>query len=507
IGIVAVSYGTNSARVEACTKGITRLDKAKPIPGHKVFVEAVAEEDQPMFDYLKDKGWEYIQVPLGANCKHLFQKEMLWTIGARVMFEHEGIDRCVFTDADCAFHDNSWAFIISRDLDRYGFVQPYRGMAYSGQKVPVEIIPSAGYFKATGRTGKMTQPGGAFACTKEFFQNILKNRWPYNPVGSGDVLFWLYLYGHVPGQELLNCATYVEQKKYPDMKVGYSRLLLNHYFHGNMGDRMYSTRHYIAVRCLTGNETQINEHGLLEWTDTLDGKLMKDAMEKLKKGTDSYLQVNRAFTSKDTKTMLKKVAGKYYGYIDTAHPLYIVTIYRPSVTTPDKIKKLRDQLIKTVNVPFKFCVISETQEDFGPCEFIQAEVTAEECPDNWMWMMAFQDFAPEGASVLYLDPTVKLKGSCMMLPCRRHEFCMTRHDGHWDTKIMYFYASSCKAIFSGYRLSSRTNSYTSFDYLFSRPVDYLIAHLVDISQPIRDVMFHVDYNYGDTTNEIFNFIL
>ena len=488
IGVIAVSYGTNAARVEACTKGIARLDKAKPIPGYKVFVEAIAAEDRPMFDYLQEKGWDYIQIPLSENSKYLFQKEMLWTIGARHIFEQEGIDRCVFVDADCAFHDNSWPYIISKDLDRYGYVQPYRGMAYSGQKVPVEIIPSAGYFKATGRTGKMTQPGGAFACTKQFFQNILKNRWPYNPVGSGDVLFWLYLYGHVPGQELLNCAT--------------SKLLLNHYFHGNMGDRMYSTRHYVAVRCLTGNETKINEHGLLEWTDTPEGKLMREAMEKLKRGTDSYLQVNRAFGNKDTKTMLKKVAAKYYGYIDTAHPLYIVTVCK-SDTTGIKIRNLRDQLIKTIMVPFKMVVVSDRDDDYGPCEVVKPPFPV---PDNWSWVLSFSAVTTPGASVLYLDPDVKLKGSCMLIPCKSSEFCLARDGGHWDTKVMYF-SSNSSNLTTLFAMFAHNPAYTNIDYWFSRPVDFLIGELTAISKVIRDALFHVDYHYGDTPNEVFNFIL
>ena len=83
IGIVAVSYGTNQARVEACMQGLARLDHASPKPGYKVFVEAVEENGQPIFSYLKEKGWDYIQVPYPEKAHNLFQKEMLWTIGAK----------------------------------------------------------------------------------------------------------------------------------------------------------------------------------------------------------------------------------------------------------------------------------------------------------------------------------------------------------------------------------------------------------------------------------------
>ena len=505
IGVVAVSYGTNSARVEACMQGLARLDHANPKPGYKVFVEAVEENGQPIFTYLKEKGWDYIQVPYPEKAHNLFQKEMLWTIGARHIFDQPKIDRCVFIDADCAFHDNSWPYIINRDLNSIGFVQPYIGMAYSGQKNPAEIILSAGYLYAMNKKQRLPQPGGAFACTKAFFYEILKGRWPYNPVGSGDVLFWLYMYGYVPGQYLLNCATYVTQKKHPNYRVGYSRLLLNHYYHGTMGDRMYSTRHYVAVRCLTGNETRINEDGLLEWTDTPEGQLMQEAMKRLRKGTDSYVKVGRVFSNKDTKTMLKKVAISQYGVVDTAHPLYITTVYRPGKHTPGQIRKLREDLVKTVQVPFKFVVISDTQEDFKANEIVPLELTEDQCPDRWKFMLAFKKEYEPNASVLYLDPSIQVRGSCLVLPCKDTEFCLARIDGKWDPRIMYF--RNVVDIYPTYKTYVTNPGPTNLDYLYSDPVNYLISDMLHRDKVIRDVLFHVDYEKSPSQNDLFNFVV
>ena len=490
MALIVVSYGYDPLRFKAAQRALNRLDRANPKPGKKIFLEA--SKDTLHFEYLKRAGWEYHSFQLSDQSEGIFQKEPLWTIGTKLAFQDKSINKVVLIDADCAFHDNSWPYLINKSLSQYEFVQPFAAILYSEQKDYNETVPSIAYCIHTNQVHWLAVPGGAYACTRSFFFDILGGSWPTNAVGSGDDEFWKYLYGHTPIVSNQEMKALAPVGKFYNFKVGYTVLLLNHYYHGPMSNRMYCTRQYISNRCIDGSETTYRKDGILEWSDTVNGRIMQKSMAELKRNTNAYLQVSRKFTTSDTKTMFKKICQNDLGKIDGAHPLLIVTTYRKyGVYTQDQIRKLKESIQHTFKCPYTFKVVTDTKYAYPEDEMIYCDIPSRLIPPGYEWIMATSVEVPSNTSILYLDPGVKLVGTCDMIPVSDKEVYLARNGRTWSTKIIYF--RSLLSLYAEFKDDMRHKEYEP-GRLYPDPASYFIHALTELTAyNLRDVLFHIDY--------------
>lgn len=507
--LVVVSYGTDAIRFNASSKALERLSHANPRPAIMLFVEAVLVGTEPQFSYLKNKGWEYLQLPLTSDSAGLFQKERLWSIGANKVFQDPKITQCVFIDSDTAFHDNSWTVIISKALKNWGFIQPYSAIVYSEQKDTFRNgtpIPSVAYCINTHQKFNYATPGGAFACTKDFFTNILGGQWPHNPVGSGDARFWQYMFGHVP----VTCVPSDKEESpygpFHRYRIGYAQLLLNHYYHGPISNRMYVTRNYIAQRCSTGREVIVNEHGLLQWSKTIEGRLMKACMISLKKNTDAYLTIGKAFKTEDTKTMFKTLSHMVFGDIDKDHPLYVVTYYREyGHITRDKIEALRKSLFSSIQHDFTFVVVTDSNEPFMNATTVKWDLPSAKVPYGWEWMMALNVDFGKNANILFVHPEISLKGKFKLSRCPENKVYLARNRKPWSTRLIY--SKGLQPVHQLFR-EQLLRSTIPFEQIYPDPAAFLVSHLQQKgTYQMDDILIHVDYVFSPRKNELANIVL
>lgn len=506
MALIVVSYGYDASRFRAGQEALSRLDRADPKPGKKIFIEV---SDQKHFEYLKDREWDYKFFTLTDSMKGLFQKEALWTIGTEFAFDDPKIQSVVLIDVDCAFHDNSWAYIIDKSLSKYEFIQPFAAILYGDQTdagMNNGTIPSIAYCLNTKQTHPIAVPGGAYACNRNFFFNILGRSWPINPVGSGDIGLWEYLFGHTP---IINNPTVKEIKQYGrfnSIPVGFSPLLLNHYYHGPMSNRMYRTRSYIANRCITGVESTVNKDGILEWSDNTVGRIMKNSMTDLAKSTKAYLSVNRTFTTLDTKNLFKKHCKNELGAIDASHHLKIVTVFkRNGIYTTQQVCALREEIKRTFKCPYKFYIVTDAEYTFGADETISCNIPSHLIPAGYEWVMASCVEPDPNTNILFISPGVKLTGTCDMACCETNTIYLSRIRGNWNTKMLYFKNLSFirRAIYYDTEINE-----CELEDLYPEPANYLIYKALLNNFKIRDILFHVDYDTPKKDQDkVTNFII
>lgn len=492
LAIIVVSYGYDQLRYNAGKHALERIDRANPKPGKKIFIELDTEK---RYEYLTKTGWDYHFYTLTPSMQGLFQKEALWNIGTKLAFQDDTILNVVLLDVDCAFHDNSWAYHIERSLAQREFCQPFAAIVYTNQKdcgMSTGSIPSIAYCMNTKQSHPSAVPGGSFACTRNFFYNVLNGSWPIHAVGSGDVTLWRYLFGHVPVISKSDVKAIAPYGRYSTLPVGYAPLLLNHFYHGPMANRMYRTRDYIANRCADHNEIYPNKDGILVWSNAPIGKIMSASFNELKKQTNAYLQIGRAFTILDTKNTFKKYCKQELGNIDSNHHLKIVTVFKKNgVYMTQQIDTLRDAVRRTFKCPYTFHIVTDDPHLFLASEAVQSTIPANLIPAGYEWIMISSIQEKTNTSILYLAPDVKLVGSCEMSPCEDNAIYLSRINRVWNTKIMYFKQMEyLRRAFTQDILSDQYN----LESIYPSAANYLVAKAQQNDIKIHDVLFHIDYD-------------
>ena len=504
IAMVTAIHGKDPARIEASYKAISRMVKANPKPAKIIIVEAL-EEDQPSnLDFVKNNPLvEIVTVTFYDKNKDLFQKEPLWSIGTRRAFEIEGVEKVVVIDSDCAFDDNSWAYLISEKLNKYELIHPFIGMNYSGQKDvgygASHTILSEAYSLHNRYEGDRVTPGGSLACTKHFFQDILHNQWIGVVVGAGDVAFWMFMRGNKTESAKKPGAG--EHDKFKDdgqcknMPVHYANLILNHYYHGSIINRMYVTRTYLSRKFNGPDTIQLDKQNLYAWTDSLESKVFRDCYIALKEKTAAYLSVHRTFGLNYAKEMTRDIASKYYGTISDDNPLIIATVYRDGYDeSPEVINKLYNNLVKYCKNKFKFIVFTDTKLNLVVDQY-PINLNRIDSPSIWRRMCVFQNVFKPSDNVLFIDPSSEIKNEFTLLPCPSRRLLLAkRQTGEWDSAMMYF--KNIPYIFSNYQTLLENKTTFSPEYVYFEPANYLVAMLYN-KITIKNIRTHIDYMFKD----------
>ena len=514
--VVISLHGNEPLRTKACTKAIQRLLRADPQPARFIIIEALNEGNDSNFSFLKDyKNVTFVRKTIKDQNKNLFQKEALWTIGTRFVFKHPSISKCILVDADCSFDDNSWVYIISKDLNKYDFVQPYVGVNYSEQvgykHGPSHLLLSNAYGISV-KSSETLAPGGAYACTKKFFEEILNNQWPYNALGSGDVAFWYFMRGrNTNASKLVSAILFSGSPKgnYPQIPVGYSNLILNHYYHGPFSNRMYITRDYLAKKYNSDKNIKIDDDGLIAWANTTEGNIFKECTEELRKKTDAYLQVNRKYSVYDAKLMTSIVSNKHYGSFTDDNPLIITTIYSKDYdASPKVITNMYKALCKNCTNPFEFIVFTDTQIDSLVKQY-PITLDRRVSPDAWRRLYIFsKDYGPE-SSVLFIDPSTEIKGQFNISRCpNNHIYLAKKSTGMWSSSMMYF--RNIPSLYKQYMGLISGQYEMNPTYLYLDPAYYIISNILYKNVMIKNLITHVDYRFKDEPTDtpvLYNFVL
>ena len=501
IALVTACHGKDKLRLAACKKALPRLLKANPQPAGFFIVEALEEHQESDLGFLKEYPQvTYIRVTIKDKNKYLFQKEALWTIATKKAFENPNITKVVAIDADCAYDDNSWAFVISRLLDKAEFVQPFAYMNYSQQKdSPLLAQIGEAYAYLTNYKGKrICAPGGSFSCTRHFFETAFKNRWPYRPIGSGDVATWVLIEGDrtesYKKPSNIEDSMLIADGQCPYIPINYARMILNHYYHGPISNRMYVTRNYLAKKYNNPETVAIDDNGLLAWTDTQDGQIFHESFAMLKTQTQKYTDVHRQFTLQDTKNMTKLIACRYYGVIGAMSPLIITTVYRYGYDkSPDVITHLYNSLKTHCKQPFQFIVFTDTQLD-DKLEQYPLDLDYHDAPSIWRRMSIFSKEYNSFDNVLFIDPSTEIVNDFTMLACQPGHLYLARHEtGRWDSAMMYF--KDLPRIWEKYKKESQVKNALKPEYIYLDPATYLLANWHDKDVVFKNLIIHADYKF------------
>ena len=473
LALVVAHYGDNADRYKANAKAIDRIMHAKPRPQLLIFVEYV--EEGKSSHYADDRRWDVVLTRvIGKDSTYLFQKEAMWTLGGKYAFEQEGITKCIFCDADCAWEDNSWAYYCNNALNKADFIQPYSGIYYSDQEDAIPNYDKYGMYisVAYALTHGLPRgtPGGAYGCTKKFFYDILDSKWPMSSVGSGDAEFWIYLKGRytmnfLPVDYDFRLST--ETGNFPDCKIDCANLIMIHYYHGPMSNRMYRTRNYCVRKCAITPESETTfVDNVLTWADTNEGKI--------------------------SITIAKD-------------PLVIVTYCgHGSGFKESNIINMKRELDRRCKVPFVFYVASDHEIACADKTFI-IPTHRKYASGEWNRLHIFGFDFNDSASVLFIDPSVTIIDNFTAAKCPV-EYChMARPYGRvtnkyrqtWDSDIMYFRGGrELRRIYEEFIDELRLGGIHDPEYQFIDPTEY-IAYKMRKYKYIRNIIAHFDYVYSN----------
>ena len=517
IGLVYCHMGGEPLRIQANCRAMERMRHASPKPAASVMVEIVAPGDTPHFQD-KEGVWfdHYIGIQAGEENNKIFQKEAMWTIGGRYIFNQEGVTKCVFADADAMFDDNSWPYIVSRSLDTHPFVQPFCGAYYLDQPdmSPLryqddKIMYSCAFADAEDvSNGKARNaPGLIFACTNDFFYNVLGGSWPLSSLGSGDVTFWLFYKGlpivrdySKPYNFRLSDISGVD-----DTKTGYSRLFAMHNYHGPMANRLYTTRIYLQNRfcSLPGSDVTYDEKGILKWRSDKASVMMRRGSQLMKEKNAELMQHGKSLTVEGLKPIIRNLMDEVYGKLE--HLSLVTCFWKRSPDEKVKFNAFRKLLHHHCKTPHTLYVFTDQDLDHvEPWErVLPFQFPTIECSNEWNLIHAFSEAVPFGETVMAISPETIIKGDFWVNEIEETTFYMARpflkcnkvNRATWDANLLLF-QKCATGLFDTFTDEVRSGNVDCVPYnRFIEPAEYISAYAYSEGYRVRDAVEFVDYVY------------
>lgn len=517
IGLVYCHMGGEPLRIKANCVAMERMSHANPKPAASVMVEIIVPGDVPHFKDMEGTWFDhYIGIQAEEKNNKIFQKEAMWTIGAKYIFSREGVTKCVFADADAMFNDNSWPYIVSRSLDTHPFVQPFCGAYYLNQPdmSPLrykddKIMYSCAFADAEDvSNGKARNaPGLIFACTKAFFYHVLGGSWPLSSLGSGDVTFWLFYKGipivrdySKPYNFRLSDIAGVD-----DTKTGYSRLFAMHNYHGPMANRLYTTRIYLQNRfcSLPGSDVKYDEKGILQWRSDKASVMMRRGSQLMKARNAELMKEKKSLTVDGLKPIVRKLMDEVYGKLD--HLSLATCFWKHTPEEKVKFNAFRKDLHHRCKTPHTLYIFTdqnleniESWERVLPFRFPTIE-----CANEWNLIHIFSETIPLGETVMYVSPDTILKGDFWVNELEENTIYMARpfmkcnkiNRATWDANLLLFQRTAF-GIFQAFQSELRSGDVDCIPYnRFIEPAEYISAYAYQEGTRVRDAVEFVDYVY------------
>ena len=514
IAVVVGYSGANDARYRANKFAMDRMLHANPRPKAFIFVEYVNPGEESHYSNLENEGWDkVIVIKIDEKSENVWQKEAFWSVGGRYAFDVLGVKKCIFLDADSTYEDNSWVYYINKCLDQYEIIQAFEAFYYADQPdynkanyAPYGVrVSTAWALKHNARHGA---PGCCYACTDKFFKEVLDNHWPYSSRGSGDAVLWLFLKGVKATYDFPMHFDFRISDKYGVLRnvdIGYAPLLVIHYNHGPLFARMHGSRDYLMRKCNTypGSDVVATEEGVLQWSDTAPGELMKETTKILFDLNNKYQRIGKQLPVSELKAATIDVRKRVYGYIDSQHPL-IITTYADDSISDVAILQMKHKLAVLCTEPHRFLVFSNREIKNVETVVIK-DLPTFCCAYIWKRLMVFNyNYGPD-TSVLFIDPEVNLRGKFMVNQCPKDHIFMARpyilakNFGHcnWNSSMMFF--RNINGLFERYRKDLTQAGDKHPEYQFLDPSDYINAFAHFNGYSVRNIISHFDYAYVGQT--------
>ena len=231
-----------------------------------------------------------LELVLGKNKPELTEAKNVFIInGNSIMFHKERLCRILeqkvppiykkllFCDGDIIFKDPNWYHSLSKALDKYDIVHPFREGIWMDLTYTQQIIRRKSSFLSKSKIwDPLYHPGFAWGFKREWYRKV--GFFDYGITGSGDTLScaaWMRKEfapnsGSVPKQAIEQ--KYNEYKKLVNKyvpKMTYLDGEVEHLWHGSRKNRKYAERHTIlnSVKNID-SILYTNEDGVFEFSDT-----------------------------------------------------------------------------------------------------------------------------------------------------------------------------------------------------------------------------------------------
>ena len=512
IAVVVGYSGADQARYHANKQAMTRLLHANPRPKAFIFVEFVGPDEVSHYSNLENEGWDKVIVKqMTHKSDYIWQKEAMWSLGGKYAFNELGVNKCLFIDADIAYEDNSYAYHISNVLDTYEIIQGFEAIYYADQ--PDQTRFKYGQLGVNVSTAwaikhnyKISSPGGCYACTAKFFKEQLGETWPISSRGSGDAIMWLCLKGIESSAGFPRSFDFRLNDKngvLHSSPVGYVPLLILHYNHGPLFNRMFCSRDYMMRKCCSypGSDIKMNEDGVYEWTNTHSGHLMKETVPVLIALNNQAAKQRRALSVDEIKEAMIVPRQTVYGTISENSPLYIVT-YANKTISDATIRYMKSALEHNCSEMFIFLVFSNREIE-GINTVIVDDLPALAGKDSWMRLAIFGYDFGEQTSVLFVDPSVEIKRKFVVTRCPGRHIYMAKPymlskqlcARNWDSNLMFF--RNIHGLYERYKADIAQDAFHHPEYQFLDPSDYINAYAHFNNYKVGNIYAHFDYKYAN----------
>lgn len=231
-----------------------------------------------------------LELVLGKNKPELTESKNVFIVhGNSIMFHKERLCRILeqkvppiykkllFCDGDIIFKDPNWYYSLSKALDKYDIVHPFREGIWMDLTYTQQIIRRKSSFLSKSKIwDPLYHPGFAWGFKREWYKKV--GFFDYAITGSGDTLScaaWMNKdftpnSGSIPKQ-----AIEQKYKEYKSLVSKYSPKMtyldgeVEHLWHGSRKNRKYAERHTILNSVKNIDSILYNnEDGVFEFSDT-----------------------------------------------------------------------------------------------------------------------------------------------------------------------------------------------------------------------------------------------
>jgi hypothetical protein len=252
-------------------------------------LEAVLPQQRPVS--LGWPGWRQVR----ATRRHvMFQKEAMLNEVEKFVPHH--FKRIAVCDSDIDFGRSSWADDTLAALEQFPAVQPFSEAEWMGMDGLTERSqPAAATISQSGNHVD-GHPGFAWAFRREFFTEQ-GGLYPYCVCGHGDIVnstgfYGLQLrdiqkgFGSCP-DALWHWESWRDTiLNWTRREVGSVPGTVYHEWHGSRDDRAYAQRIKMIEGLQPARDLELDESGLLRWTDDADPALMISVADYFKSRTE-----------------------------------------------------------------------------------------------------------------------------------------------------------------------------------------------------------------------------
>lgn len=527
--LVTTFYGHDEKRIKATKLALDLMYKySNPLPGDFVFVEAQKDESEcEMKEYCEKYNIQHIYKKI-EGC---FSREFYFNYGVKFT----KLNKLMLTDCDFNFVESDWLKEVSKSLDKYDVIQPFKYFNYANEvkfKFPYLQCSwyqiSSGYYnylklkyKDPNSLTRKYYNGGDFCgisigMTRKLFDKI-KGELP-SPSSMGDGLLFQILLGYNYHNNYLFSSLYepdetiakhglLSQLDDINPVFGFADNICQHIYHGNEYFRCNKGHLIFAMRSNDKVSEDVNiTDDNITWKDNdagqihseclkryssakyqIDEELIQDYVDKNKKIDilDRINKIRKQEVYLDANNIYIDVCEEKYGQFTKENPLSIVIVKDKPQFTNNDLCKQKDLIHKYCIVPHDIIVVDkDTLKPFK-----------ENCKSTFSKCWVFNAF--RDSSCLILSNNCFPLKPFRTFPCKKNTInlsynsinnksdCMYKYT--WNSDMIY-YNGDYSIIYNDY-INNQYSTYLSFN-------EFLLSVLYKHKENIRNLNFYLMSYYS-----------